>query len=529
MTQEYFSSEPVCGINAAMEFIPLHFADRLKKINLHGTIGVVTLWSKVEYVMERFRQAKPDLLDPATSPIAVFGTLYGNGLREMLRNLLYNPQIQVLLICGHDRSGSRQELENFFAKDMGLEIVQEANISYLAEHGLVTSPYRIKGTRRLIDGLVQPQSWYKNPAPRIEWLGDPTKTIILGKPDDTIILTNIRVFFSNFERLERGVLEQSVEKMTRPDDVPPLPQVETLYFPSNPRGHQIVQESPLEAWLELVFLITRFGRRVRLKKGERLELQNVKVVVEKPESYENFEDILRSVNLDPGKIGQYYMEFLRGELRPDESYTYGNRLRTKFGIDAVEVMSARLKEDPEDRKAYFALWDSREDLTGKRSCPCFVSAFFRKFEERLTMTATFRTHNALDAWLLNFYGLMAFQSAVAKKVEIVPGAITVFSQSISIDPKELDRALMVAEKRKWKMHLDPMGYFRITLDGKEILVEHRFEDVTLKEYRGKSAASLQHQIARDVAVSDINHAIYLGRQLAKAEMALKDGREFVQD
>ena len=88
---------------------------------------------------------------------------------------------------------------------------------------------------------------------------------------------------------------------------------------------------------------------------------------------------------------------------------------------------------------------------------------------------------------------------------------------------------MIIGKRPFKVSLDPMGYFRITLDGKEILVEHRFEDVTLKEYRGKTAVSLQHQIARDVAVSDINHAIYLGRQLAKAEMALKDGREFVQD
>ena len=89
-----------------MEFIPLHFGDRLKIINPHGTIGVVTLWSKVDYVIERFRQAGVDL-DPATSPIAVFGTLYGNGLREMLRNLLYNPQIQRIYVCGNDRSGSR--------------------------------------------------------------------------------------------------------------------------------------------------------------------------------------------------------------------------------------------------------------------------------------------------------------------------------------------------------------------------------------------------------------------------------------
>ena len=63
-----------------MEFIPLHFADRLTVINPQGTIGVVTLWSKPDYVIERFRQAGVDL-NPATSPIAVFGTLYGNGLQ----------------------------------------------------------------------------------------------------------------------------------------------------------------------------------------------------------------------------------------------------------------------------------------------------------------------------------------------------------------------------------------------------------------------------------------------------------------
>jgi thymidylate synthase len=220
---------------------------------------------------------------------------------------------------------------------------------------------------------------------------------------------------------------------------------------------------------------------------------------------------------------------MTGELRPDEAYNYGHRLRTYFDLDAVEALAARLKQDPEDRKAYFTLWDNRRDLAAKESRPCFVSVFCRTFEGTLTLTATFRTHNALDAWLLNFYGLMALQRAVAGQAGLQPGPITVFSHSISIDPKELDRALAVVGKRTWKMHLDPMGYFRVTLDGGEILVEHRAEDVTLKEYRGKTALALQHQIARDVAVSDINHAMYLGRQLARAEMALKEGREFVQD
>ncbi|MBM4295263.1 MAG: DUF4346 domain-containing protein [Deltaproteobacteria bacterium] len=514
-----------------MKFEPLYFGDRLTVINPQGTIGVVTLWSRVDYVIERFRQAGVDL-NPATSPIAVFGNLYGNGLREMLRNLLYNPQIQVLLVCGNNRSGSYEDLTNFF--DQGLEPIEESLISYKRpELGEDVPPCRIRGSKRIIDAMVQPELFGKKP--RIEWLGDPTETIILGKADDTIILTQIRVFFANFENLERCELEQSAANMKRPDSVPPLPQVETLYFPSNPRAHQVVQEKPLDAYLDLVFLLTRFGRRVTLKKGDRLELQNVKVVVEKPISEllaPGFHAQLLALNIDPGKLGKYYMDFLEGDLRRDESYNYGHRLRKHFKIDAVKELASRLKADPEDRKSYFALWDSRQDLTGEGSRPCFVSVFFRKFEEKLTLTATFRTHNALDAWLLNLYGLMALQAEVAKEAGLPPeakGAITVISHSISVDPKELDRALMVAGKRKWKMRLDPMGYFRVTLDGKEILVEHRFEDVTLKEYRGKKAARLQHEIARDAALSDINHAIYLGRQLAKAEMALKERKEFVQD
>jgi thymidylate synthase len=422
--------------------------------------------------------------------------------------LLYNPQIQVLLICGHDRSGSRKELENFFTSGL-VEIQERSPIRFLSEAGLTYSPMRISGTQRLLDPLVMPDNFPTNFKPK--YIGDP-------KEETTI--EGVQAFFRNWQPNAGLSLE-------RPKDVPPLPEVETQYFPSNPRAHQVVRDKPLEAWLDVLHLLSRFGRRVTLKKGERLELQNLKVVVEEPEPASR-EDLLQ-VNLDPDKLDKYFREFLQGELRPDEAYTYGHRLRTYFGLDAVEILATRLQKDPEDRKAYFTLWDNHRDLTARESRPCFVSAFFRKFQEKLTLTATFRTHNAMDAWLLNFYGLMAFQQEVARRVVMEPGALTVFSHSISLDPKELDRALTVVGKRKWKMHLDPMGYFRVTLDGDEILVEHRSEDVTLKEYRGRTAVGLQHQIARDVALSDINHAMYLGRQLAKAEMALKEGREFVQD
>ena len=518
-----------------MEFIPLHFADRLTVINPQGTIGVVTLWSKPDYVIERFRQAGVDL-NPATSPIAVFGTLYGNGLREMLRNLLYNPQIQVLLICGHDRSGSASELLSFFHGDM--EPVDSPLVHYKTPSGIEkVSIWKISDTDRLIDDLVKPE--YFKFYPEL-----PQIVPLVYDPQNKGFLESIKEYLDGFINNPRPVNEDDRIEI-------PLPEVEVHFFPSNPRGHQVVRDTPLEAWRELLYLLSRFGRRVTLQKGDRLELQNVKMVVEKPE-FEQRNKLL-SFNIDPKRLKRYQSDILRAEfwtdetklkgqitlplpddtptveLRPDVSYSYNHRLRQHFDIDGLVECAARLQKDPEDRKAYFTLWDNCKDLKAVSGHPCFVSLFFRKFEKRLTLTATFRTHNAIDGWLLNCYGLMAIQKWVADRVKMITGAITVISHSISIDPRELDRALMIIGKRPFKVRLDPMGYFRITLDGKEILVEHRFEDVTLREYRGKTAVFLQHQIARDVAVSDINHAIYLGRQLAKAEMALKDGREFVQD
>ncbi len=489
-----------------MEFKPLYFGDRLTRINPHGTIGVVTLWSKVDYVIGRFRQAGVDL-DPATSPIAVFGNLYGNGLREMLRNLLYNPQIQVLLVYGNDRSGSYGELANFFS---GISIpVESSFVRYKNPPGIEkVSVLRIMDTNRLIDDLVKIEQFKIRP--EIKRLPDDNKVDVINE---------IKMFFANRHEPKNVTEEDRINI--------PLPEVDIQFFPSNPRAHLVVKDGILDAWKEVLYLLSRFGRRVNLPKGERLELQHVKVVVEKPR-FESDEK-LRAANLIPGRLRGYQDDILRGELRPDETYNYGHRLRSYFGVDTLAACAARLKTDPEDRKSYVTLWDNTRDLGRVEGRPCLVSLYFRKFERKLTLSATFRTHNAMDAYPMNLYGLMAIRDWVAREAGLAPGAITVISHSLGLDPRELDRAMLIIGKRPFKVRLDPMGYFRITLDGKDILVEHRFEDVTLKEYRGRRAERLQHEIARDLALSDINHAIYLGRQLARAEMALQEAGEFVQE
>jgi thymidylate synthase len=334
-------------------------------------------------------------------------------------------------------------------------------------------------------------------------------------------LERIREFFQNWSNLtpefDSGLERREI----------PLPQISVSHFPSQPQAQTIVRDTPLEAWQELLFVLSRFGHPVKLAKGERLELQNVKVVVTRP----GFEAdaALRQHHFDPDKLRTYQRDFLRGEKGADETYSYGHRLRTYFQTDNLAACLQRLQADSEDRKAYLTLWDNRRDLTVSKGQPCFVALFCRRYDDALTLTATFRTHNALDAWVPNIYGLMAVQEFLACQLGLPFGPVTVISHSISIDRKELDRALALIGHRSFTIREDPCGYFRLSLDGAEILVEHRHGDVTLKEYRGRKAVHLQHQLARDLALSDLNHAMYLGRQLARAEECLRTGTEFEQE
>ncbi|AIY89220.1 dihydropteroate synthase-like protein [Geoglobus acetivorans] len=71
---------------------------------------------------------------------------------------------------------------------------------------------------------------------------------------------------------------------------------------------------------------------------------------------------------------------------------------------------------------------------------------------------------------------------------------------------------------------DPAGDFRIWVSGNRIVCSHEKAVVT-----GKDAKSIIDTILRLNLVTRLDHAAYLGRELKKAEMALKLGKNYVQD
>src|SRR4029077_1318157 len=135
----------------------LYYQDRLKIVNPEGDVAITTLWSKVESAVQILEEAGVDL-SPGTSRIGPSANLYGNGLPQMLRNLLWNPQIRHIVIVGKNLSGSREWLLNFF--EHGLEEVEF----------LGAKAFRIRNTTRTTDGCVQPQNFAH--APRFTVLGD---------------------------------------------------------------------------------------------------------------------------------------------------------------------------------------------------------------------------------------------------------------------------------------------------------------------------------------------------------------------
>ena len=440
-----------------LSFEAKYYADRLRVINPHGDVGIVTLWTPVKTAIGYLERVGIDL-DPTTSRVSAIGNLYGDGLQQLLCDLLYNPQITTLLIFGQDLSNSANELVRILT--LGVEKV---------EH-LGRSRNRIIGTDRCIDPIIP-----------IEYLVGKHKIYHLGKPSD-VTGDSIKNFFFI---LNQDIGKKQYDYREKDRVLITLPEYKPQNFPSEPRSHSITRRTPLDAWEEVVCRVMRFGiPSISGRTKKRLELQNMKVVITDPS--EEDEKHLGKYGFSLEEMTQYQKQLLDEYLQEGLSYSYGNRLRGYFKaggydltVDQLERISDRLKSDPTTRKAYATLWSPSKDSITPDSTPCLVSLFFRVFEEKLTLTATFRSHNVMSAWLKNVYGLMAIQQLVSKKSGDIPcGAITVISHSISIDPTSLEKyelaQTIVSEKKdtleldrdtgKRSLREDPNGYFVFTLD-----------------------------------------------------------------
>lgn len=83
-----------------------------------------------------------------------------------------------------------------------------------------------------------------------------------------------------------------------------------------------------------------------------------------------------------------------------------------------------------------------------------------------------------------------------------------------------------------KLTLDPAGYFVVYPDrcAYQLVLEHYTNQGVLdRMFAAQSPAALYATVINEKLISRLDHAAYLGRELARAEQALKTGENYVQD
>jgi len=96
--------------------------------------------------------------------------------------------------------------------------------------------------------------------------------------------------------------------------------------------------------------------------------------------------------------------------------------------------------------------------------------------------------------------------------------------------KNLEKAVMtIHASAKKEFKLDSRGFFKIFVDKSEIvavLYAGRGPKIVI---RGKTAQEICDEIIERGLIGEIEHAAYLGRELQKAEIALRTGRSYLQE
>lgn len=469
-----------------------------------GDTVVVTGWTPKERIA---KQLNPRFY-------AVVGNLYSatRGINILIRNLLSNPQVSRLLLIATTRedrnSGSCKCLYDFF------------------EYGFTSG-----------------KTETGQPCWRIK--SDVTGYIDKEIPGDslTLLRESISVVYSENLCDYQKIVFPLKEKIRLSQEIYPITQILPQIFPASIYGHRIEGKTIAEAWVKILHRIKTTGTiRPTGYGGQWQELIDMMAVVTSEPDDFYFPDP-NYLPIDRDFLQNYIPQVIEDQpYQEGVKYTYGQRLRSWFGKDQIQQVIDKLTTEIDSASAVMSLWDSGSAIArfGRNlgdsdhdhgGSPCLNHIWIRVVEGELSLTATFRSNDMFGAWVANAMGLRALQRHIRDSVnpELKMGALITVSQSAHIydDCWENVDQLIQSQYPKIcnnRQYDDPAGNFVVSIESNKIVVQHitpRIGEV-IAEYRGKSAESLCKQIASATPYLQVEHALYLGKELSTAESLLKE-------
>ncbi len=474
-------------------------------------IGFCTVWNEPQATLKQ----APEL----NQKCAILGTLYGRqGVSIIIRNLALNPQIRHLYIWGNG------PLSNTKFGKTGTEV-----LFALWKNGVAN------------DNIVNDTNF------KLEKEIDPA---VVQK-----IITQVELVDLSEKSLTEAVAlidnktsEPYMESVRFPDAIPEAPEK----FPSETIGWMVRGPSIIDAWLKVVQRIMFYGTVKGTQYGmPQRELINVTWVVseedpDSPRLPQDWPQELRDLTgADENALKEYFPIILSPEAQPGTSYTYGNRLKsfpTKNGpLDQIkDVIIKQLKNSPDARRTVATTMAPELDWNSSEP-PCLTQIQCLQSDGSLHLLATFRSHDIFKAAIANAFGLRKLQQELVAELGFQMGSLAITSQSAHIYEADFAHARKITAcafmEREPNLvfqaeNADPRGNLIILVKPETKIIEIILmgpDGGELWKYAGASSRHIQAKLGQLDLISKTDHALDIGMELQKAQIALDKNLVYTQD
>ena len=319
-------------------FKAVYKESRLILGNPDSNVGIVSLWTKGKKIAEKIDQKN----------YAVIGQMFSaeRGLDIFVRNMLANPDLNVILITGTDFSNSGRVLMDFF--DNGFE----------------------KGGKE----LTGKETWkVKSEYPGYIDLDIPSEALQeLRETTKAVMVDDMEKFdFSSVKPPEKKRKKQILKKQNE----------ETKDYVGENTVYVLRHKYVAGVWLQMLDTIMKFGVRCGTHyDDEQKEIINLVSII----TDEDPNNLVAPEFLpcDKKHIEEYIPKVTTDFHEKGTSYTYGSRMRSWFGKDQIKEAVAKLVRELNSRAVVVNLWDSTQDLTIGGS-PCINHIWLRVRNNKL--------------------------------------------------------------------------------------------------------------------------------------------------
>lgn len=199
--------------------------------------------------------------------------------------------------------------------------------------------------------------------------------------------------------------------------------------------------NPEEGWVRIIRKIMDSGMvRIDERGSESRWHENVMIHIEDPYSGR----VSKKYPFSETVLKEKYATQLLNPDRLDFDYTYGERLNAwgEERINQIDYVIAKLKENPNSRRAVATTWDPRKD-TRVDEVPCLNHFVFMVQEGLLDLSVMIRSNDMYGAWPANVYALGELLEHVSKKTMLKQGTLTTLSVNAHIYKNDWSKAKLV--------------------------------------------------------------------------------------